>query len=403
MDSRPPWNRLRRATGGVPPPAGERGRREAAQGGVHIRLSDMASLRPKPTNMTPAARSSQCMVRCTARARRAIQAAASAQPTLTGMALTLNSVPSARNTQVVCSTLGAMNCGTKARKKMATLGLSTLVQKPPLNTRRRSTDTSGAAVRVSASSGPPLARERSSFTPTYSRYAAPAHLSRLKAVADAANKAPTPKAAATMWTKQPAVIPSPATMPARAPLRSECVTTYSTSGPGVRLSSQPAAMNSRSCEVSGMVFSCGGRSVRAGARGARLTGRRLGKEATHRGDGVIDTCRVHVQVGDKTQADQAGGQHAVGFQEIQQRRATAIGHVDEDDVGLGRLHRQAVDPAQAIGQSAGVGVVVGEPVHMVVQRMQRAGGQQPGLAQAAAGHLADAAGGRGARPRRPHP
>ena len=44
-----PWNRLRRATGCVPPPAGEGGRREAAQGGVSNKVSAMPPDRhPEP-------------------------------------------------------------------------------------------------------------------------------------------------------------------------------------------------------------------------------------------------------------------------------------------------------------------------------------------------------------------
>ena len=46
----------------------------------------------------------------------------------------------------------------------------------------------------------------------------------VKAVADAASSAPTPTAAAKMCTKHPAVIPSPATMPARVPDLSALVT-----------------------------------------------------------------------------------------------------------------------------------------------------------------------------------
>eukprot|EP01034_Spumella_vulgaris_P034620 gene34621-42708_t len=72
--------------------------------------------------MAPATRSSQCMPRWITLARRAIHDAASAQPTLTGMALMLNSTPSSTKASALLSVPGAMNCGTKARKKMATLG-----------------------------------------------------------------------------------------------------------------------------------------------------------------------------------------------------------------------------------------------------------------------------------------
>ena len=50
-----------------------------------------------------------------------------------------------------------------------------------------------------------------------------------------------------------------------------------------------------------------------------------------------------------------------------------------------------MDAAQTTRQTACIGVVFGQPVHMVVQRVQRTGRQQPSLAQPAAGHLADAA------------
>ena len=84
--------------------------------------------------------------------------AASAQPTLTGIAFTLNSTPSSTKASALLSVPGAMNCGTKARKKMATLGLSTLVQKPPRNTLRSGVCGAGAAcAAASAALLPPSA------------------------------------------------------------------------------------------------------------------------------------------------------------------------------------------------------------------------------------------------------
>ena len=83
--------------------------------------------------MAPATRSSQCMPACTD-ARVAIQAAASAQPAFTNTLFTLNRLPRAMNTSALLSASGAMNCGTKARKKIATLGLSAFVRNPPTNT-----------------------------------------------------------------------------------------------------------------------------------------------------------------------------------------------------------------------------------------------------------------------------
>src|SRR6185369_8182623 len=134
-------------------------------------------------------------------------------------------------------------------------------------------------------------------------------------MADAASSALTPSAAAKMCTKQPAVMPSPAITPAFAPARSEFVTMYSTSGPGVRFSSQPAAMNSSRCCASGM------------------------EEAPHGGDRAGYARGVDVEVGRETQAVQAGGQHAVGFEVLEQLgRAFACRarEIDEDDVRLRR-------------------------------------------------------------------
>ena len=82
--------------------------------------------------------------------------AASAQPTLTGMALMLNSTPSSTKASALLSVPGAMNCGTKARKKMATLGLSTLVQKPPRNTLRSGVCGAGAACAAASATVPPI-------------------------------------------------------------------------------------------------------------------------------------------------------------------------------------------------------------------------------------------------------
>jgi hypothetical protein len=45
-------------------------------------------------------------------------------------------------------------------------------------------------------------------------------LSTVNAAAEVASSAPTPTAAAKMCTKHPAVMPNPATMPARVPERS---------------------------------------------------------------------------------------------------------------------------------------------------------------------------------------
>ena len=75
---------------------------------------------------------------------------------------------------------------------------------------------------------------------------------------------------------------------------------------------------------------------------------------------------------------------------VEQRRPLAIGHVDEDDIGLRRAHREPFDASQALRQALRQRVVVGQALDMVVERVQRRRRQQAGLAQAATGHLAHA-------------
>lgn len=123
------------------------------------------------------------------------------------------------------------------------------------------------------------------------------------------------------------------------------------------------------------------------------------KKLPDTGQGVVDPRCVHIEVRDKAQTNEPGGQHAMCFEVIKQGSATAIGHVDKHDVGLGRAHRQPRDTLQTIGQSACIRMVVCQAIHVVFQRVQGSASQKPGLAQTAARHFADTPGPLDQRPR----
>src|SRR6478735_9129914 len=101
-------------------------------------------------------------------------------------------------------------------------------------------------------------------------------------------------------------MPSPATMPARTPERSEFVTTYSTSGPGVRFSSQPAAMKA----------SRWGRSGIASSQGSGV------EEGADRGDGPVDAGGIDVEVRHEAQPVKPRRQDALLAQARDQFRRT---------------------------------------------------------------------------------
>ena len=63
--------------------------------------------------------------------------------------------------------------------------------------------------------------------------------------------------------------------------------------------------------------------------------------------------------------------------------AGAIGF-EENEVGFGLLHLDAGNLRQSLRQRAGIGVVVGEPVDMVIERVDAGGGADAGLAHRAA-------------------
>ena len=66
-------------------------------------------------------------------------------------------------------------------------------------------------------------------------------------------------------------------------------------------------------------------------------------------------------------------------------------HVEPDDVGLDarRIELDAGDLGKPLGQMAGVGVVLGQALDVVIERVQAGGGDDPGLAHGAADLLLD--------------
>ena len=64
--------------------------------------------------------------------------------------------------------------------------------------------------------------------------------------------------------------------------------------------------------------------------------------------------------------------------------------IDKHNIGLRRFDRQAFNPLQALGQTRCQRVVIGQPLDMVLQRMQGRSGQHAGLAHAAAQHFTNA-------------
>ena len=63
-------------------------------------------------------------------------------------------------------------------------------------------------------------------------------------------------------------------------------------------------------------------------------------------------------MGDEAQAEQAGREHAVRLEMLEQRRTPFVGDIDEDDVGGERAHRQSVDVGQALREALRQRVIV---------------------------------------------
>ena len=71
------------------------------------------------------------------------------------------------------------------------------------------------------------------------------------------------------------------------------------------------------------------------------------------------------------------------------RRPAGLVHLEEDEVGLHARHvdLQSLDVGNAFGEMAGIVVILGEPVPVMLQRVERGGGNDAGLAHGATQHL----------------
>ena len=76
--------------------------------------------------------------------------------------------------------------------------------------------------------------------------------------------------------------------------------------------------------------------------------------------------------------------HALGFERGAERRR--VGHREDDDVGLdrGEIELDAGELCQPLGQPPRAGVVVGQALDVVVERVQAGRGDDAGLAHRAA-------------------
>ena len=69
--------------------------------------------------------------------------------------------------------------------------------------------------------------------------------------------------------------------------------------------------------------------------------RLVAKKAMNAFQRVVDAGRVHIEMGDKPQPDQPGGQHTMGLQMLQQLRTAPVIDINKYDVGLRRPDLQA--------------------------------------------------------------
>ena len=246
-----------------------------------------------------------------------------------GWLLTLNSAPSSTKASALLLGLGRDELRHEGQEEDRDLGIEhvgpeaaaedALSAAPACRPRRRAIR-SGLTWRR-------LGQQQLHARPTPGR-PRPTHLSTVNAVAEVASSALTPKRRredmheAAGRDAQPGHHAGP-----RAASAARCVTMYSTSGPGVRFSSQPAAMNSSRCCASGMPALRPGRNARIAATArstpAASTSRWVTKRRRYRP--VASTpCARQVLPAAPADCSRAGPDQ-----------------VDEQDVGLRRLDLQA--------------------------------------------------------------
>src|SRR6202021_4239805 len=91
---------------------------------------EKASFTPSARNNAPRQRFTQRPTRAVTSRRRASAEADHATNTFQAVPLMLNTTPSRGKAGIFVVLPASMNCGTKARKKSATLGFNTLVKNP---------------------------------------------------------------------------------------------------------------------------------------------------------------------------------------------------------------------------------------------------------------------------------
>ena len=123
----------------------------------------------------------------------------------------------------------------------ATFGLNTFVNTPCRHTAREEIAPPTAV--ASSAKGEVLAR--SVERPIHTKYAAPAHLTRLNAAPDANSSSVSPDAASRVWHNNPHAIPAADANPARGPNVIPRLSTYKKSGPGRAISASAPAQKSR--------------------------------------------------------------------------------------------------------------------------------------------------------------
>src|SRR6516162_9917984 len=134
-----------------------------------------------------------------------------------------------------------------AAKNTMTLGLVTPTVNP--------SSTILATVFRSTSAPSASASERRCLTacaPRKIRYAAPASLSTVNTATDRSTSAPIPNATATTCANAPTVLPATVATPAARPSAIARLTTNSTLGPGIAMSTDAVRVNASRCAVGTM-------------------------------------------------------------------------------------------------------------------------------------------------------
>ncbi len=108
----------------------------------------------------------------------------------------------------------------------------------------------------------------------------------------------------------------------------------------------------------------------------------------------VDGVAIHVQMRHRPNLRGAGVEHqqATFLEPAGKLRRGSAGRIDveKDQVRVGylRIEPQLVDLADALGQPPGVGMVVGQPVDVIVQGKKSTGGNHARLPHPSAEHLA---------------